>query len=134
MTIPYNSSFRKIAPRVEYRNMKRDSEFRCKSYQRYKHLRSYNAEHQLDHIKLLSSPAMVLIIMCSLITLTQSDLKVVRHTFEEGLDDWKVDNQSWLRLPFSRLKQNHPNLAVPTQLNSTVRIIMLYILVISRYF
>ena len=55
-------------------------------------------------------------------SLNQTNLKVIRHTFEDGLDDWKVENQSWLRLPFSRLKQDHPNLTVPTQLNSTVKI------------
>ena len=125
MTISCTSSFRAIPPRVKYRNMPRDSEFRCKSYQSYRQLRTYSAQKQLDHIKRFSTVSMVFIIMCFLITLIQSELKVVRHTFEEGLDDWKVDNQSWLRLPYSRLKQDHPNLADPTQLNSTVSVIML---------
>lgn len=62
----------------------------------------------------------VLTLMCFLVTIVESELKVARHTFEDGLDDWKVENQTWLRLPFSRLKKEHPSLPKPSQLNSTV--------------
>ena len=116
--------FQKIAPPAEHEKMLRDYKLKCKPYQWCRKSRTCNTQMELDHSKLLSTLSLVFIVMCFLIALIQSELKVVRHTFEEGLDDWKVENQSWLRLPYSRLKKDHPNLPTPVQLNSTVRLVI----------
>ena len=84
---------------------------------------------RLSQMRMLKSFSVVafvvLTLMCFLVTIVESELKVARHTFEDGLDDWKVENQTWLRLPFSRLKKEHPSLPKPSQLNSTVSLLFL---------
>ena len=124
MTASYFRPQKKTMPPCDddYRKMPQESEIRNESCRRNKKSRTCIAlKKQYDTIKLFYFFSVLFITLCFLITMIKSELKVVRHTFEDGIDDWKVENQSWLRLPFSRLKQDHPSLAQPAQLSSTVR-------------
>ena len=123
-TASYFPSYKKMPPCDEYRKMPQESEIRYNSCRPYKKSRAccIAFKGKVDTIKLFSLFLVVFVIItCFSINLIESKMKVVRHTFEDGTDDWKVENQSWLRLPFSRLKKDHPNIAKPSQLNSTVR-------------
>ena len=123
MTASYFRPQKKTMPPCDddYRKMPQELEIRNESCRQNKKSRTCIALNKEDGtIKLLRFFSLLFITMCFLMTMIKCELKVVKHTFEDGIDDWKVENQSWLRLPFSRLKQDHPNLAKPTPSNSTV--------------
>ena len=123
-TASYFPSHKKMPPCDEYRKMPQESEIRynsCRPYKEKSRACCIAFKGKVDTIKLFGLFLVVFVIItCFSINLIESKMKVVRHTFEDGTDDWKVENQSWLRLPFSRLKKDHPNIAKPSQLNSTV--------------
>ena len=97
----------------------------CRPYKKKSRACCIAFKRKVDIMKLLCLLLVVFVIItCFCINLIESKLKVVRHTFEVGLDDWKVENQSWLRLPFSSINKDHPNIAKPSQLNSTVSRLM----------
>ena len=123
-TASYFASRWKMSPFDEYRKMPQESEITynsCRPYKKKSRACCIAFKGKVDKMKLLCRFLVVFVIItCFSINLIESKLKVVRHTFEDSTDDWKVQNQSWLRLPFSRLKKDHPNIAKPSQLNSTV--------------
>merc|ERR1712179_876795 len=123
MTAPHFSLYKKMSPCDEYRKKPWVSKIRYESCRRYKKSRACIGLKEVITIKLFYTFFVLFILMCFFMTMIASELKVVRHTFEGGIDDWKVENSSWLRLPFSRLKIDHPMLAIPSQKNSTMMMV-----------
>lgn len=53
--------------------------------------------------------------------IVQTEVVVKKSNFEDGVDDWTVENSSWKRLPLATLKQDHPtDLPNPPGLLSTM--------------